>query len=1240
MSIRKTIITERFVWYDRKDKSMFIKEMFEKQIDRDIQGVIIVGQSEEENVAQELDEYVVTRELQKHFAEFFSTYKKGIVGNTPKMGVWISGFFGSGKSHFLKILSYLLANKSVGDRKAIDFFADDRLTGGKPKIVDQMVIADMKLAADTSTDVVLFNIDSKSDSNSKQNKDAIVNVFLKVFNEMQGFCGAIPFLADLERRLTEEGRFAEFKEKFEEVYEDAWEDSRQDFDFIQDDVVDVLTAMDFMSEAAARNWCEKASEPYQISIEDFAKRVKAYIERKGNNHHVVFLVDEIGQYIGEDSKLMLNLQTVTEELGKECMGKAWVIVTSQQDIDSVTKVKGNDFSKIQGRFDTRLSLSSANVDEVIKKRILEKNDTSAQTLRLLYGQKTTIIKNLITFNDGVEKKLYADENDFALVYPFIPYQFNLLASVLTSIRTHGASGKHLSEGERSMLAMFKESAVDYKEREMGAIIPFYAFYDALENFLDHSHRGVIIRAYDNDIINPEHKDKVFAVDVLKVLFMIKYVDKVVVANVDNITSLMAYDVDNDRIALKERVEDALKVLMRQNLVQKNGDIYVFLTDEEQEINREIESQSVEMAEVINKVSEMIFEDIFTDKKYKYPAFNGRYSFNFNQVVDDRPYKSTQSYDIGVHILTPASDYGTDETTLRMISGQGREVLVVLPDDRAFMDEIQRYLKIEKFLRLNTSSALSKYESIKEAKRLEMRERNSNAKLFLTESLKDAVIYVNGDRAQINAKEVSTRISEALGRLVKTVYHKLDYIDYAASEDDIRKLLVSSNQLTLSLDGGTELNVHALDDVLQYIAANSRMHVKTSMKTVKDRFMKAPYGFVEDDVQWIIAKLYKRGDLSFSVNGASVSQMNKSAEEIINFITKKPFVEKLMMEERVRVADKDKKVVRDVLKELFHTSSPSDDEDAVMNYFMTFGNKLITELRVLKKDYERVAYPGKKVIEAGIKVLADIVQIQTPLEFYQTVTKKQDDLLDFTEDYEPIKAFFAGEQKTIFDKALLFLDKYDDSKTYIVDAKLESVVDAIRTIVRKDKPFADIPKLPELLKEFSDVYMNILDEQLVPVMDSVKESQKRVFEVLNTKEYKEQKNSSYFSQFMEIEDAAKACTNVSVLRSYADRAEALKIRLLNEMDKMDTDIAMRKAEEMRKALEAQAAQTGTVDKEQIEAEFKKEVKVKKTKNVPVKSMTKTASWRIESKEDVDRYVEELRTRLMNELETDTIVNIEF
>ena len=147
---------------------MQIREMFAKPIDRDLQGVIIVGQDETANVKQELEEYVVTRELQKHFADFFAAYKTGITGNTSKTGVWISGFFGSGKSHFLKILSYLLENKEIAGKKAIDYFVDDN------KIADPMVLADMQLAANTPTDVVLFNIDSKSDSNSKQNKDAIV----------------------------------------------------------------------------------------------------------------------------------------------------------------------------------------------------------------------------------------------------------------------------------------------------------------------------------------------------------------------------------------------------------------------------------------------------------------------------------------------------------------------------------------------------------------------------------------------------------------------------------------------------------------------------------------------------------------------------------------------------------------------------------------------------------------------------------------------------------------------------------------------------------------------------------------------------------------------------------------------------------------------------------------------------------------------------------------------------------
>lgn len=1212
---------------------MQIKDMFVKPIDREIQGVVMVGQGETTNPSQELEEYVVTRELQRHFSDFFEAYKKGIVGNTVEIGVWISGFFGSGKSHFLKILSYLLDGKfDIDGKKAIDYFIEDN------KISDPMVLADMRLASETPTDVILFDIDAKSDSNGKQNKDAIVNVFLRVFNEMQGFCGSLPHLADLEEQLNDVGKYEAFKAAFEDEYGKPWVESRHKFDFIQDSVVDALVDVDFMSEVAARNWCEKAVEPYRISIEDFAKRVKSYIDKKGNNHHVVFMVDEMGQYIGEDSSLMLNLQTVRHELSQACFGKAWVIVTSQQDVDSIMKVKGNDFSKIQGRFATRISMSSANVDEVIKKRILEKNETGAQTLRLLYEQKATVIKNLILFNDSVEKRLYADEKEFADVYPFVPYQFNLLASVLTSIRKHGASGKHLSEGERSMLALFKESADAIKSKTEGAIVPFHLFYDSLHKFLDHSHSGVILRAYDNTKINPEKKlSDVFAINVLKTLFLIKYVLEIE-ANVDNITSLMISSINEDRISLKEKVEDALKILQKQMLIQKNGSIYVFLTDEEQEINREIENQPVEIAEVINKVSEMIFEDIFSDKRYRYPSpngnpgFNGRYNFSFNQTVDDRPYKSNQNYSIGLKILTPWYEQGSDDGTLRLVSGAGREVIVALPNDSAFLVETRTYLKIEKFLRLNTSSQLTKYETIKEAKRVEMRERSANAKLYLTEALKEATIYVNGDIARLSSKEVTGRINEAIGRLVQTVYHKLSYIDTPMDEMSIRKLFKTDNQISLNLEGGTDPNSHALDDVLNYIKGNSDIHMKTSMKTIKDRFMSAPYGFVDDDVHWLIAKLFKKGDLSLTVNGTPMNLLNKSADELIDFITKKQFVDKLLLDVRTRVADKDKKTVQKVTKQMYGVSMTSDDEDMVMRDFQNYTQKRIDEMDKILTNYQHYEYPGKKVVEDGKTLLISIIQLSEPKEFYEFVSKKQEDLLDYSDDYEPVKSFFGGEQRQIFTQALEMLSIYDDSKTYIVDKSLEDIVHQMRDIVGIDNPYKDIPKLPDLIKRFKETYSKILEYASKPVMQTINDSQDRVIGVVETKEYAAERKPYYLKLYVELIEYARKCNNLAVLRGCADKAEALKLRLFNEMDALDAELAKKKAKEQGD--EGGNRGSGTAGSEVV-------IPVKKTKNTTIKNVTHTSSWRIESENDINQCIDTLRNALITEFNKDDvdILNVE-
>ena len=733
-----------------------------------------------------------------------------------------------------------------------------------------------------------------------------------------------------------------------------------------------------MSEEAARNWCKNAKGSYDLSIEKFVSLVKEYCAKKGPNHHVIFLVDEIGQYIADDTQLMLNLQTIVEDLGTACKGKAWVIVTSQEDIDSITKTKGNDFSKIQGRFDTRLSLSASNVDEVIRKRVLAKNETATQTLRLLYEQKESIIKNLITFTaDTADKKLYADKADFADCYPFIPYQFNLLGQVLTAVRTHGASGKHLSDQSRSMLALFQESAIRVMDKEDGVLVPFSFFYDPLHKFIDHQHSQVISDAENNSKLDE------FDVELLKVLFMIKYV-KEIKANVDNLTTLMISNIDDERIEVRSKIEESLKKLIKETLVQKNGEIYIFLTNEEQEINNAINNESVEMGEIIGEASTVIFEEIYTEKKYRY---SNRYMFAFNQKVDDRFFKGNQSNDIGVTVITP---YGGDyaDSALRLLSAQESSVIVKLPNDSTFLDEITESIKIYKFLNKNASGARGSFDSIRRAKEDERIEKKDRIRIFIEDALKNADIYVNGDKATISAKEPATRINEALGKLVAMKYNKLTYMETAPELSDISAIFRQNFEGMAGIGiKDTVSNKLALEEVVQVIGLNNARHMKTSLKSLQDKFGAAPYGFDLKDVQWLVAMLFKLGRVSLTLNSQSLSLLSTNSDELVRYITKREYVEKLLIDIRERATDGQIRSAKEVMKDYFGCTVSSDDDDKIMSSFKNRAKDKVEVYDDILVEYRiNPKYPCKRLMEEARKRLAEILDINEPTEFFKTVDK--------------------------------------------------------------------------------------------------------------------------------------------------------------------------------------------------------------------------------------------------------------
>lgn len=422
---------------------MIIQDLFSKDINRNINGVVKVSQDDEASIKQELSEYVVTRELQRHFADFFESYTAAIDVPTDRVGVWISGFFGSGKSHFLKILSYLLANKEIAGQKPIDYFAD--------KMLDPIVYSHMKRACEMPTEAILFNIDDKA-SNWKEGataKTALLRAFARVFYEHRGFCGSNLRTAQLEEHIDKQGKTAEFRDAFERIAGDGWLECRRRAEFFADDMAEALQEVLGWSEQQARSQADSLVEDAAVAPEDLVDEVARYVEERAaandGRFRLLFMVDEVGQFIGSDVNLMLNLQTLVEDLGARCQGKVWVMVTSQEAIDSITKVSGNDFSKIQGRFNTRLSLSSSSVDEVIKRRVLDKTDVASAMLKQQYDQQSAVLKNLYTFEETRADLVgYRSAQDFCESYPFVGYQFTLMRDVLKQIRLHGNSGKHLS----------------------------------------------------------------------------------------------------------------------------------------------------------------------------------------------------------------------------------------------------------------------------------------------------------------------------------------------------------------------------------------------------------------------------------------------------------------------------------------------------------------------------------------------------------------------------------------------------------------------------------------------------------------------------------------------------------------------------------------------------------------------------------------------------------------------------
>lgn len=1144
-----------------------INDIFKKDINRAIEGVIKADSIDDESVFNEVDEYVVTNELNSKLNDFFENYSNSIGKPTEAVGVWISGFFGSGKSHLLKILSYILSSKRVHSDIIGELFLE------KIEKTDAILRNNIKKSLALKTDTILFNIDQKADAGAGLREDnAILQVFLKVFNEHRGYYPKQPSIANFERNLDKRGLYDGFKSKFLEISGSAWDEERDALSLYINEAAQALSQISSIPSENAFSQLNNLNENYSISIEDFAKEVQEYISKKEPNYRLVFLVDEVGQFIGENTKLMLNLQTIIESLATICKGQAWVVVTSQSAIrDIITSHSGleNDFSKIMGRFDTKLDLTSQNANEVIQKRLLSKDERALPELSSLYAKHQNSLKSIIHFTDrGIQYKNYSNETDFINTYPFVPYQLDLFQRCIKGLSSNEIfQGRHASIGERSMLNVVQKVAKEIATREVGTLATFDYFFDGISNIIRPELQTQIILA--KNTLDP------FSLQILKILFLVKYV-KEFNSNIENLTTLMVDGLDVNISLLQNKVKNSLSNLLNQVYIQKVGDVYEFLTNVEKDIENEIKRVEISDVELTKELSEWIYEDIIKIQKITY--FQNKHFYELTKKMDDNKIKGIES-DLMLNIISPLNYEEYDYSRLIHKSLADRDVIVFLGGDFEFKQELKMQLQTQKFIPMRQSGSLTDQERyILQTKGTDNQKRKKELIEKLRQKLETCSIFYNGKEISKNTTDIKKNIENIFNEVIPIIYTNISMLQSDLAENNIATIINDTNDLfqgdTTSLDA-------ASNEIISFLNRSKNNSQAITISDIINKYSAKPYGWYQAGIQCTIAKLYAKALITITLNG-TLQNKNGAISTLTNSRSFNALVRVAQSIPPERINQ-----VKKIMSELF-----SDVSFASLNVtnLIDTSIKLANERKNKLINLSHLDYPFTKNLSHHIE-LYNVLASATQDTFVDEIIKKEDDLLDGYED-DLVKLFEFmnnGGQRQIYDDCKRFLETNIPNYWHFNNKKLQelqSIMANANVYKQTSMPLAKRLK-DEITKEFAPLLAKAQNDAQNKLDDIISSLQQDV-------------------NFSSIEDSEK----YKVIRPIQElKNQIIATDILDSINAIALD----------ETLLAKGLQT-------IEELLPKEKNIQAVARINFKDIYQKSA-RLKTKEDVENYIDHLKTQML-------------
>ncbi len=842
-----------------------VKELFASDIHRRIEEVIKVDQADEQILKDELGEYVVTDSLRGHFVDILEQYRE--TPNKPHegVGVWVSGFFGSGKSSFAKYLGLALENRSILGDAAAELFSQRT---GDPRV--EVLL--QTISEHIPTDAVIFDV--STDRGIRTGNLTITEIMYRLFLQSLGYARDLD-LSELEITLEGEGRLDEFKQTYGEVFGKSWDKEKGKVAIAVQQASRVMHTLDSATYPTADSWRESALRRADITPGLLAERCKMLMARRREGRSLVFVVDEVGQFVARDVQKMLDLQAVVQSFGRVGRGKIWLVVTSQEKLTELVgglDDKRVELARLMDRFPLQVHLEPADISEVTSKRVLSKNADAQKVLRDIF----TDHRGRLTDNTRLTADIRLPElntESFVDLYPLLPYHIDLIIQVVSGLRTQGGASKHVGGANRTIIKLAQQLLIHpdvaLGDEPVGNLATIDQIYDLVSGNIASEVRGKI-GSIAKEVPHP------LAQPVAKAICLLQYV-RSIHRTAENIAATLHPAVDGD--SRLSEVKAALDALLEAHKVRLGDDGYRIPSPAEDDWERQRASLSPKPGDASRLHADAVAalwtpqpsHTLLDVKNFKAGLYlNGR-------LVNEG--------DIPIHLtLAEAGNEYTErvEEMRKRSQSETKSIFWIVALDEAIDRVTVELFRSKEILARKERGAQTKDETalVAEEKR-RLRRHQDELKRLLKQSLLSGSIYVRGNDRSPDEKvaEVGKAASRALGQALPEVFDRFEEAAARVSKKDLEALLTTENlrgltpfftELSLVRDQGGKPIFNTdngpLAEILSRIENRTSYGDTASGRYLADEFAKEPFGWEFDVVRLLVVSLLRAGKLEATSKG--------------------------------------------------------------------------------------------------------------------------------------------------------------------------------------------------------------------------------------------------------------------------------------------------------------------------------------------------------------------------------------